>query len=457
MTNVVSITDFGAWRSACRGLLACETAPREVHFSDGREANLFAGEAPPPHPSRHRVPKPFLDLAEKVACHRDPIRWTRLYSVLWRLTHGEPHLLDLATDDDVHWLQRAEKAVRRDAHKMKAFVRFRAVDDHFIAWHRPDHRIVRLTAPFFSRRFRSMDWSILTPDESVSWDGERLHYGPGVPAEGAPPPDLLEGMWKTYYRSTFNPARIKLKTMKREMPVRHWPTLPETAMIPGMLDEADERVATMLAHGEGYARSATAFLPLRRDIASLREAAKICTACDICRDATQTVFGEGPADARLVLVGEQPGDREDIEGRPFVGPAGQLLDEVLTRAGIDRGRIYLTNAVKHFKFRQRGPLREHHHPDIHEINACKPWLAAELEVIQSEVVVCLGALATQSVLGRPFRFADRRGEVVHTDAGAKALATYHPAAILRAATPARAAEMKADMVRHLATAQSLLA
>ncbi|QEL17113.1 UdgX family uracil-DNA binding protein [Limnoglobus roseus] len=453
---IVTAANFDEWRTACRGLLASEVPPSAVHFTDGTEASLFAGEGiPPATSSKYCVPPPFLALAEKVACHREPQRWARLYRALWRLTHGEPHLLDLATDDDVHWLARAEKAVRRDAHKMKAFVRFRRVGEHFVAWHRPDHRIVRLTASFFARRFPEMHWSILTPDESVTWDGDQLHFGPGVPAKDAPPPDVLEGLWKTYYRATFNPARIKLKMMKKELPVRHWPTLPETAIIADLLAEAPVRVAEMVAHAEGPARSAAAFLPPHRDLASLREAATGCTACDLCGPATQTVFGEGKADARIVLVGEQPGDQEDREGRPFLGPAGEVLNAAMHAAGLDRGAVYVTNAVKHFKFSMSGLFRQHRTADVREVNACQPWLAAELDLIRPAVVVCLGATATQAVLGRPFRFADRRGEVVPLESHARAIATYHPAAVLRAPTPERAAEMRADLIRHLAVARGL--
>jgi DNA polymerase len=455
---IVSASDFEDWRAAARALLAAGTPPSDVHFSDAHRIGLFDLPAPLPRTkgTTHSVPKAFLELAEAVACHRDDQRWLRLYRVLWRITHGERHVLDLATDDDVHWLIQAEKAVRRDTHKMKAFVRFRKVGDHFIAWHRPDHRIVRRTAPFFQRRFPGMPWTILTPDESATWNGEELTFGPGVPASGAPKADHLEELWKGYYRSTFNPARIKLKAMRKELPVRHWPTLPETAIIPSLLAEAPERVANMVRHSEGHARSAADFLPQRRDLPGLREAARRCTACDLCKAATQTVFGEGPETARIMLVGEQPGDREDIEGRPFVGPAGQLLDEALSEIGLDRNDVYLTNAVKHFKFDLMGVLRAHHRADVREIAACQPWLAAEMEAVRPKVVVCLGATATQSVLGRMFRFTDRRGEVVETETGIQALATFHPAAILRMPNADRAAEMRADLVRHFGIARRLV-
>jgi DNA polymerase len=198
---------------------------------------------------------------------------------------------------------------------MKAFVRFRRCDrngdEWFIAWHRPDHRIVQLVAPFLADRFSSMRWSILTPDECVSWDLHQLRFCPGTGREAAPQADELERFWLSYYRATFNPARVKLKAMRAEMPVRHWPTLPETRMIDELIDQAPQRVAEMGRQRRNASPTAVDFLPDRRDLPSLRAAARKCEGCPLHADATQTVFGEGPADAKLVLVGEQPGDEED--------------------------------------------------------------------------------------------------------------------------------------------------
>jgi DNA polymerase len=178
--------------------------------------------------------------------------------------------------------------------------------------------------------------------------------------------------------------------------------------------------------------SAAAFLPDRLSLSSLREAARGCTACPLHLTGTQTVFGEGPARARLVLVGEQPGDREDLEGRPFVGPAGRLLDEALEEAGIDRASAYLTNVVKHFKWQARGKRRIHQKPNAAEIAACRPWLDAELTVVQPEALVCLGAVAAQALLGRQFRVTRDRGQLLESALAPVTLATVHPSSILRA-------------------------
>ena len=180
------------------------------------------------------------------------------------------------------------------------------------------------------------------------------------------------------------------------------------------------------------AESAAAFWPDRIGLATLRRAAEDCTACPLHLLGTQTVFGEGLKRARIVLVGEQPGDQEDRVGRPFVGPAGRVLDEALDEAGIDRDAAYLTNAVKHFKWRPRGKRRIHQKPNASEIAACRPWLDAELAVVRPEVLVCLGATATQALLGRSFRVTRDRGRLLESPLAPATLATVHPSSILRA-------------------------
>ena len=177
--------------------------------------------------------------------------------------------------------------------------------------------------------------------------------------------------------------------------------------------------------------TAAAFLPERLSLTSLREAAHECRACPLWQRGTQTVFGEGRKRARMLLVGEQPGDREDLEGRPFVGPSGRLLDQALLEAGVDRADVYLTNAVKHFKWRPQGKRRIHQKPNSSEISACRPWVAAELAVVKPQVLVCLGATAAQALLGRDVRVTRDRGRLLESDLAAVAIATVHPSAILR--------------------------
>ena len=205
------------------------------------------------------------------------------------------------------------------------------------------------------------------------------------------------------------------------------------------------------------ARSAADYLPPKRTLPALIEASKGCQGCDLYQNATQTVFGEGPVGADLMLIGEVPGDREDREGHPFVGPAGRLLDRALEEADIDRTDVYVTNAVKHFKFEPRGKRRIHKKPNAEEIRACNPWLEAELEVVKPKVVVCLGATAAQAVIGRSFKVTQHRGEFVETPLEPLVTATVHPSSILRSPDDStREAETQA-LVRDLRVVAKALA
>jgi DNA polymerase len=177
--------------------------------------------------------------------------------------------------------------------------------------------------------------------------------------------------------------------------------------------------------------SAAEYLPAKHSLTALREAAKLCHGCDLWRNATQTVFGEGSKNAEVLFVGEQPGDQEDKEGLPFVGPAGRMLDKALEEVGIDRSQVYVTNAVKHFKWQPRGKRRIHQKPNWTEMTACRPWLEAEIEAVEPRVIVALGATAAQTLLGRQFRVTKQRGELIDSPYG-NVVATIHPSAILRA-------------------------
>jgi len=201
--------------------------------------------------------------------------------------------------------------------------------------------------------------------------------------------------------------------------------------------------------------TAAELIPSRPSLASLRAAAAHCTACPLYARGTQTVFGEGPAHAPLMLVGEQPGDQEDRTGQPFVGPAGRLLDRCLIAAGIDREAAYVTNVVKHFKWIPRGKRRLHGKPNAREIEACKPWLEAEIAVIRPKVLVCLGATAAQALLGRSFRVSRERGHPIPSTLAPHVLATVHPSALLRARDDERDAQI-ARFIADLATAAPLL-
>ncbi len=451
-----------SWREAARRLLSNDIRPENVVWIDSTEQSLLTLDPLPPLgcvPQR-KVPAQFLEMCKWAACHRDSGRWALLYATLWRLTHDEPNLLHITIDDDVRKITAMVESVKRDEHKMTAFVRFRRVvhdgQERYIAWHRPDHFIVRLAAPFFAERFSAMHWTILTPDESVWWDTRELHFGPGVPRSAAPQSDELEDLWKTYYASTFNPARLNLDGMKKHVPVRHWATLPETELLPAMSRSAGGRVDQMLFSPQAPPTSAADFVPAQYTLPQLKDAAAACRGCQLCERATQTVFGEGPADAKVVMVGEQPGDQEDLSGRPFVGPAGQLLDEILREVGLEREQIYITNAVKHFKWEPRGKRRMHSTPNARDVAACFPWVEAELKVIRPAMLVCLGATAARGLLGGQFSITRQRGQVFASKWAPWTMATYHPSGLLRIPDEQARAEARRMFTEDLAAAAGSL-
>ena len=201
--------------------------------------------------------------------------------------------------------------------------------------------------------------------------------------------------------------------------------------------------------------TAASLVPPNPSLTALRSAAARCTACDLYKTATQTVFGEGASKAEVMFVGEQPGDQEDLAGKPFVGPAGQLLDKALEDAGIDRGKVYVTNVVKHFKWQARGKRRIHQKPNASEVAACRPWLEAELDVVRPRVLVCLGATAAQALLGRQFRVTRDRGRPVESGLAEHVLATVHPSSVLRADAETREREYAA-LVKDLKVVAKLL-
>ncbi|MBN9527922.1 MAG: UdgX family uracil-DNA binding protein [Alphaproteobacteria bacterium] len=463
--------DLAEWRDAARALLADGVDPAAVDWRCGDGAGLFGAAVPPAGAAGASVPRGFIELAAAVVCHRDPGRFALLYRLLVRL-QGQRALLDLATDPDVVAARRLEKAVRRDSHKMKAFVRFNELPAagprrRFAAWFEPDHHIVARTAPFFARRFADMDWMILTPQGSAVFTDGAL----AVTDEPAARPDLADptaALWLTYYASIFNPARVKVKAMQAEMPKKYWKNLPEAGLIADLLAQAPARVAAMATseaapafHARLQARRAEAPAPpppsSADTLASLRAAARGCTRCPLHGQATQTVFGEGPPRAALMIVGEQPGDREDLAGRPFVGPAGQVLDAALAAAGIDRAGIYVTNAVKHFKHELRGRRRLHRTPDMPEVEQCRWWLAREIALVAPRLVVAMGATALLALTGDRGRLADRRGRLLPLAPGRDLLVTVHPSYLLRLPDPAARAAETAAFHADLALAAATLA
>jgi DNA polymerase len=470
---VTAPRDFDDWRATARQLLAENVPPDLAGWSDATQPTLFAAAEPrkvsdliPASAVTQTVPKEFLGLLRTVALHRDPRRWDLMYRLLWRLHQEGRQFLADAADATLALARRFAHDVRRDLHKMHAFVRFRELPPleqdgrpRFVAWYEPQQLILREGARFFVRRFANMDWTIVTPEGAAVWDGRELRFEDSPPRDSLPSGDSHEALWRTYYRSICNVARLKPAAMKREMPMHRWKNLPEAVEIPALMRDAQRNVsnfddpaararhAPIRSAAPAAAQDSGAGIPEQRELDA-------CRRCPLWQHATQAVAGEGPPDSRLVLVGEQPGDEEDLKGRPFVGPAGRLLDQLLAEAGIDRRSVYVTNAVKHFKWEPRGKRRIHKTPAQQEVAACETWLRGELARLRPRVVVALGATALRALSANAGPVGKSRGESLSTDEGLPLVATWHPSALLRARDDS-VEQMRAELVEDLRRAAAM--
>jgi DNA polymerase len=460
LVTLAAPDDFEGWRANARRLIQADVPPDRVAWDVPGEGggDLFAhGERRLPVPRsdapQPRAPRMFMQLAQSAILHIDPTRFSLLYRLLWRL-QGNPRLMDDAADRDVRRIGELARTVRRDIHKMRAFVRFRCIEDaegaeHYVAWFEPEHHILRANAAFFVNRFTTMRWSILTPRGSLHWDLERLHEGPPASREDAPGGDAAEDLWRRYYASIFNPARLKVGAMLKEMPRKYWKNMPEAALIPELIAGAQAREAAMVDAGT---------LDMGERPGSLEgigEAIQACRRCSIGCNGTNAVMGEGPKRADLMIVGEQPGDVEEQRGQPFVGPAGQLLRSHLEQAGIDAATSYVSNAVKHFKFVQRGKRRLHQSPTAKEIDTCRWWLEGEQGLVRPRLILALGASAARGVLGRTVSVQKERGHP-HSLGEAELWITTHPSYLLRLQDDGRATE-EARFAADLAAVAARLA
>ncbi|MEO0636348.1 MAG: UdgX family uracil-DNA binding protein [Pseudomonadota bacterium] len=460
--DLPALGTFDVWRNAARSLALSGVPAEQIDWSFGNcDAGLFdglannklhtaaIGSAGAPGHARLTAPKAFLDLAEQVICHSAHERFSLLYSLLLRLQNERGLLADRA-DPLVNRIQGLAKNIRRDCHKMTAFVRFREVAPiepgrrAFYSWFEPDHYIVERTSSFFAKRFADMDWTIATPKGCSHFRGGKVSFSEAVD-HGSLPPDETDELWRTYYANIFNPARLKVKAMQAEMPKKYWKNMPETQLIPGLIAGAEQRVREMREKqaSQPPVRAQKVTERFRAELAkgapqatsgkldAVRAQASACTRCPLYCQATQTVFGAGPEDAEIMFVGEQPGDREDLAGEAFVGPAGQLFNAALDAVGFDCRRAYVTNAVKHFKFTPRGKRRIHATPNAGEVDACRFWLSQEIAIVRPKLIVALGATAARATTERGDRILARRGTLEATAVGTPVFLTVHPSSILR--------------------------
>ena len=429
LVTLDSETYFDGWRIAARALALKSVPPGEV----GWAVRDPTGDLPPATSSfpdapegSFSVPATFVDLARTIIAHRAPHRFALLYRLLWRL-RSHHDLLDNTDDPDVAQAEAMADAVRRDKQRMLETLRFREIGrertSRYVACFKPEHHILEAIAPVFARRYADMPWSILTPEISAHFDGSLISFTSGLGSAEMPSDDRLEETWRLYSANLFASGRLHHRP---PVPKRSWQETPTTG---AMIAEAASGPQT----DPDAAMQGKTAKPLD-DIETLREQAATCRACHLWKHATQTVFGEGPKHAPIMMVGEQPGDKEDLAGRPFVGPAGALLDQALEEVGIDRAKVYVTNVVKHFKWEPRGKRRIHKKPNAAEITACRPWLQSEIRVVRPRAIVCLGATAAQAVIGPKFRVSVQRGLFVASDLAEFVTATVHPSSILRAPT-----------------------
>ena len=458
-----------AWRDAARGFLSAGVPPDQILWGDhSSEPDLFGDNAALSSGKPPVVSRGFISLAQSVVWHSDPERFARLYAFAWRLQDA-PHLMMDRGDADLAHLRRMEKNVYRCQHKMKAFVRFRDISApdaerrSFAAWFEPTHHTVEPTADFFVGRFSDMDWRILTPDVSAIFVDGTLSFETGH-AKPDLPEDAGEQLWITYFRNIFNPARLMVSAMQSEMPKKYWKNLPEAASIPGMIAQAPARAREMALAAptlpparlpQVQAQLAGCQSSWNGPSGALPAEIAACTRCPLHRAATQAVPGEGPQDAALMIVGEQPGDQEDLTGKPFIGPAGQMFDTIAATAGLDRRRAYVTNAVKHFKFTPRGRRRIHQRPTSSEVDHCRWWLDAEVDLVKPKLILAMGATAAQSLTGSGANILARRGKVEAGRAGVPVLITMHPSYLLRATDPDVQSSAKAQFREDLELAGRL--
>ena len=421
--------DWEGWRLATRALILANIPPNELTWTIGDDPVAL-----PDASGTFHVPRALISLAALAIQARDPRRFDLLYNVVWRVHAGEK-LLEDGQDPDLALVRRMALAVRAEAHRMRTNMRFLSVPEdggtRFLGWFAPWHFVLQANAQLLARRYPNERLSIITPDGAAHWDGSKLLFGSGL--QHAEDDAALQSWWETH-RDTLLAETTPDVSIPEAEALDEAPRPPDRAAL-----------GPVVLHRQPDA-----------DLALAANEASTCRRCPLYEPATQTIFGEGPADAPVMFVGEQPGDQEDTIGRPFVGPAGQMMDRALEEAGIDRRVAYVTNAVKHFKFTLRGKRRIHQTPEVPEIQACNDWLAVERNHIRPRLLVLMGGSAARAILGRAVTISRERGRPFRLPDGQAAFVTVHPSYLLRIPDEAAKAREYAAFVKDLRTIMSLM-
>ncbi|MFM0175149.1 UdgX family uracil-DNA binding protein [Paraburkholderia sediminicola] len=492
---------FAAWRRAARELLRQGVEPERIEWLEFDSVDSGTGSVAAPDSSAATpvvatpaIPRELLAWLKTAACFCAPDRWSLLYRILWRWTHGERHVLD-PQDVDGALLDQRIQSVEHETSDLVTLTLFRRRDPsmgapEFVGWYEPHHDLLAQAAERFTERMGDSTWMLATPQGAAFWNGmllrisrpateENGHVTHALPAgqqnEPATPtlppsqrnrpttPTLppaamageattsepTEALWLAYYASVFNAAPAPV-------PLRYWRTPPAGPPLPAQLARERSRLGaqsgTVTVPEMPPLEYSAVTPPLREPTGPLAT----CRRCALWRNAKQAVAGAGPAQATLMVVGEQPGEHENQHGAPFTGPAGQLLDTVLARAGLERAALYLTYAVKHYKWETLEQQRVHRTPARREVEACQYWLEAELTQVAPRVVVTLGATALKALTGAHVNLSEYLGLTI--DHGGRLIVpTWHPSYALKMADGRLREDIVAGMVAAFSRAAGLVA
>jgi uracil-DNA glycosylase family protein len=428
MFTLAHETDWIGWRRAARAYVLASVEPGELTWTvDGTSGPV------PDIQGGFTLSRAWVSLLSLAFQAREPERFGLLYALVWR-AHRDGLALSGDDDPDTRIARRWAQAVRADAHRMRTQVRFARVDflgrEHFLGWFAPDHFVLESNARLLARR-DPHGFTIVTPDGTAHRDEAGLRFGAGLRDPGDD--ETLLAWWDVHHETILASSNQGGGLPEAE----------DLDEIPRPMDQPPIGPVVLSTTHSGV-------------IGQLARDASTCERCALCGPASQTVFGEGSGAFRVMFIGEQPGDQEDIIGRPFVGPAGQLLDVALEEAGIDRRRIYITNAVKHFKFTPRGRRRIHQSPSPQEIDICRFWLDEERKAVNPRLLVLMGGSAGRAVLGRPVAVTRERGRPFNLPDGGTAFLTVHPSYLLRQPDEASRAREYAAFVRDLRAVRDLI-